>query len=308
MLTKNERFEKMNAMGINTSKYFTLDLDNGTTIHLIIDENGNPMVVNNKENDHVANQIIEDGYVRNTKLHRRFVCAQMFHMLNYESWDGEDCGYNACLKRMYGYDYTFKMMLDEVKVLSKLEIRDRESFEERSHFFTKNVVISVMEDYMKKLEEYINKLPNKNCKGVPYKRIKGANIFNDDLNKRIYLPLKSHICNVRYSRSYADVHKHLSKFMRDMVGLPYNTAKSKVWIDTFKGEGAYYTLKNLVMFHNCNIVSVEGIDYGVNSMAYLNSRLDAYSGEGWRMFALMKKVIADNNFDFYARMREIYNN
>ena len=113
------------------------------------------MVVADNDNfvndDIIAEQIITDGYVRNTKLHRRFVMAQMFRMLNYESWDRSESGYNACLRNMYGYDYTFKMMLDEVKVLSKLEVRDRESFEERSHFFNKKVVVSVMEDYMIKL-------------------------------------------------------------------------------------------------------------------------------------------------------------
>jgi hypothetical protein len=42
-------------------------------------------------------------------------------------------------------------------------------------------------------------------------------------------------------------------------------------------------------------------------MNYLNGKLYEYKGEGWRMFALMKKVIKDNNFDFKKRMEEIYN-
>ena len=94
MMNKNERMEKLNLAGVNTSKYFTVDLDNGTKIHLIIDENGQPVVVNNKV-DEIAEQIIADGYVRNTKLHRRFVMAQMFHMLNYESYDGYEEGFHA---------------------------------------------------------------------------------------------------------------------------------------------------------------------------------------------------------------------
>ena len=142
-----ERMEKLNQAGINTSKYFTVNLDNGTKIHLIINENGQPVVVDNKA-DEIAKQIITDGYVRNTKLHRRFVMAQMFHMLNYVSYDKKESGFNACLKKYYGYHYTLTMMLDEVKVLYKLEQRDKESFDERSHFFTKAVVIAVLEDYI----------------------------------------------------------------------------------------------------------------------------------------------------------------
>lgn len=312
-MMRKERMEKLNQAGINTSKYFTVDLDNGTKIHLIIDENGQPVVVNNKA-DKIAEQIIADGYVRNTKLHRRFVMAQMFHMLNYVSYDGSYSGYNECLKRMYGYDYTLKMMTEEVKVLSKLEVRDTESFNERVHFFNKGVVVAVLEDYLDKLKKHIDALPDRNCKGVPYKRIKGVNVFNADLDKKIYASVRMYIGSVKYARNYKQIYEVLEKFMRNYIKLSYNTPKSKVWIDTFKGEGAYYTLKNLIMFHDCtiftgpaNVITYRRFD-GAEAVRYLNSKLDEYKGEGWRMFAFMNKVIADNNFDFYEKMDEIYNN
>ncbi len=305
MLSKQERIEKLNNVGINTSKYFTVDLDNGTKIHLIVDENGNCKQVK----DPIVSQIIDDGYVRNSKLHRRFVMAQMFQMLNYVSYDGKHKGYNDYLKTRYGYDYTFKMMLEEVKVLSKLETRDKETFEERSHFFTKEVVVAVMEDYLDKLKEYINKLPDKNCKGIPYKRIKGVNIFNDDLGKKIYLPIYGLIFKVKNAKNYAEIYRILSKFMnkKTMIKLPYKTPKSKVWIDAYKGEGAYYTMRNLCCFHNCYI-KVDKFDLrtGTEAVKYLNEKLDEYKGEGWRMFALMKKVIDDNNFSFKEAMAKVY--
>ena len=311
MTNRNERMEKLNNAGIDTGKYFTIDLKDGlpagAKIRLVIDDNGLPKLVEDKQsNDVIYNQIINDGYVRNTKLHRRFVMAQMFHMLNYVSWDRSETGYHACLRNMYGYDYTFKMMLDEVKVLSKLEARDRESFEERVHFFDKRVVIAVMEDYMKKLKEYVDNLPDRKCKGVPYKKIKGFNIFNEDLNKKLYFPLIAIIGSVRYARNYTEVYRQLERFMREMVRLPYSTAKSKVWIDTFKGEGAYYTLKNLIMFHDCAIEYEYETFRREAAMQQLKHKLDDYHGEGWRMFAFMKKVIKDNNFDFNRRMNEIY--
>lgn len=306
MMNKNERMEKLNLAGVNTSKYFTVNLDNGTKIHLIIDENGQPVVVNNKE-DEIAEQIIADGYVRNTKLHRRYVMAQMFHMLNYESYDGYEEGFHACLRNMYGYHYTLTMMLEEVRVLSKLEARDVESFNERSHFFTKDVVVDVLCDYVEKLQNYVDNLPTKNCKGVPYKRIKGVNIFVDDLGKKLFRPMINEIKKIGLAPDYAVLYNRLSWFMKDIVKLPHNTPKSKVWIDTFKGEGAYYTLKNLIMFHECGI-KVDKFDakFGISAVALLEDKLDEYRGEGWRMFALMKKVIADNGFDFNERMKEIY--
>lgn len=323
MMNKNERMNKLNNAGVDTKKYFNLDLPNGlkpgAKIQLVISENGEPMIVadNYDKNtvfseDYIAKQIIADGYVRNTKLHRRFVMAQMFHMLNHVSYDGHEEGFHACLRNRFGYHYTLTMMLEEIRVLSKLENRDKESFNERSHFFTKEVVVDVLCDYVEKLQNYVDNLPTKKCKGVPYKRVKGANIFIDDLSKKLYRPLINKIKYIEFADSYATMYKHLSAFMRNIVKLPYNTPKSKVWIDTYKGEGAYYTLKNLVMFHDCKIYNDYGFPmYGEASkstgyMQFLNSKLDAYQGEGWRMFALMKKVIEDNGFDFNDRMKEIY--
>ena len=307
MLNKNERMSRLEAAGINTSKYFTVDLDNGTKIHLIIDENGNPV----KVEDPIFNEIIEDGYVRNSKLHRRFVMAQMFQHLNYVSYDGKDKGYDACLRRMYGYDYTLKMMLEEIRVLSKLEARDKETFEERVHFFDKSVVMAVMDDYLEKLKEYVDKLPNHNCKGVPYKRVKRTNIFVDDLDKKLYAPVRNYIYKVRTAKNYAEVYNILCKFMnkRNFIKLPYDTRKSKVWVDAYKGSGAYYTLKNLVMFHDCGI-STEPYGHMVRSMDAMNLldyKLDEYKGEGWRMFALMKKVIKDNNINTKTHIAEVCN-
>lgn len=315
MLNKNERMEKLNNAGVNTGKYFSVDLPNGlkpgSKIALIINENGEPVIVNDSavtSNNLTAieHQIIEDGYVRNTKLHRRFVMAQMFYMLNYTSWDRTEYGYQACLNNHYCYDYTLRMMLDEVKVLSKLEARDRESFEERSHFFTKEVIVATLDDYMEKLIKHVDRMRNYNCKGIPYKKIKSQNIFVADLPKKIYMPLRQKIACIRYAKNYEEIYRYLNQFMRMIIKLPYNTPKCKAWIDAFKGEGAYYTLKNLILFHGCAIkLGKFDVRFGTSAMTILYGKLDEYQGEGWRMFALMKKVISDNNFDFNKRMQEI---
>ena len=302
MMNKNERMEKLNAMGINTGKYFTVALDNGTQVHLIIDENGNPK----KVDDVIANQIIEDGYVRNTKLHRRFVMAQMFQALNYVSWDRKREGYNEWLKN-FDIKYQFSMMLEEIRVLGKLEERDFETFKERSNFFTKEVVLKTMADYIDKLKASIETKKTYKCKGIPYKKVAGMDVFVEDLNKKIYASMRADICKVYTARNYNEIYKALKTFMSKMITVPYTTPKCKEWVDAYKGEGAFYTLKNLVMFHNCGIMGSDGtMIYGLNAVNYLNERLYEYKGEGWRMFALMKKVIADNNFDFNKRMSEIY--
>lgn len=311
MMKNNERMEKLNNAGVNTSKYFSFELPEGvspgTTVKIMFDENGKPQMVN--EANDVCNQIIENGYVRNTRLHRRWVAAQMFRMLNYKSYDGKKTGYNEALKR-YGYDYTFKMMLEEVRVLSILEREDRESFKERSHFFTQHVVYKVCVDYLHKLEAYVDSLPTKKCKGVPYKRVNGRNIFVADLDKKLYNPLRVivHSMNTHFMK-YNELYRVLNRFMREMVKLPWDTKKSADWIDAYKGAGAYYTLKNLCLFNNCDLIEQNGlISRRLGAETRLKAILDEYKGEGWRMFALMKEVIEYNNFDFYKEMDKKYNN
>lgn len=318
MATRNERMDKLSNAGIDVNKYFSVALPNGlapgATISLVINEQGQPVVVGGEQSNAIANQIIMDGYVRNTKIHRRWIMAQMFHALNYVSYDKRDSGYNACLIRMYSYQYTLDMMLEEVRVLSKLEARDKDSFMERSHFFTQKVVVAVLDDYLNKLKQYVASLPEHKCKGTPYKRVKGRDIFCEDLDKKLYTPIRDNISRVENAKSYAEMYKMLERFMRSVIKLPYDTPKSKAWIDAYKGAGAYYTLKNLVQFHDCVIYTGKyGVMHwdksknlsGVQAVKFLEEKLGEYHGEYYKMFALMKKVIEDNSFDFHDRMIEI---
>jgi hypothetical protein len=239
--------------------------------------------------------------------------AQMFHHLNYVSYDGKYSGYNECIKRRYGYKYTIDMMTEEVRVLSKLEERDRETFEERAHFFNKSVIAATLKHHLDEVKNYVDKLPNKNCKGVPYKRVKGDNIFVADLQKKVYSPIERYIGRVERAKNYKEIYRILCEFKKNMIALPYNTAKSKAWFDAYKGSGAYYTMKNLIMYHGCKIYN----DYGhpmygegslpVGYMNVLKTKLVEYHNEGWRMFAMMKKLIADNGINTKTYIKDICN-
>lgn len=320
---RESRMETMQAAGIDTKKYFSINLPEGlkpgAVISLVIDENGNPVITPekvNKTDEQLENyneicKCISNGYIRNTKLHRRWVMAQMFRMLNYESRNGERCGYDAYLNDMYEYDYQFKMMLDEIRVLSILQEKDYTAFNERSIFFDFNTVIATCEDYLRKLKKYVENLPKKKCKGVPYVRISGNDVFVNDLYKKVYFPIEDRIRKMRIAKQCDELYCNLKWFIVDFVKkyrLPDNTPKCKEWKNAFKGAGAYYTLMNLVKFHGCNIYTDHGILSGLRAVEYVNDRSREYHGEYYRLFALLKKVIADNRFDFGLAMKEIYGN
>lgn len=197
--------------------------------------------------------------------------------------------------------YSINMITEEAHVLAELENRDKSTFEERSVFFTKDVIIKTLEHYMVQLRLYVDNMTSKNCKGVPYKTIKGKNVFVADIPKKIYSPLYGIINKLHAAKSYEEINKILNRFKYYMIKLPHNTEMSADFIDAYKGNGAYYTLKNMVMFHDCNVdgyVGVHGVDY-------LYNKREEYNGEGWRMMGLLKKVIEDNKFDFDKRMEEL---
>lgn len=321
--TRENRVATMQSAGLNTSKYFSVNfpegLKPGSSISIIINNDGQPVIANNGNEIDNYNEIaekIQNGYVRNTKLHRRWVMAQMFRMLNYkDSWsnDLDRAGYNYYLNNMYDYKYQFKMLIDEFNVLVHLEREDKEAFEERTRFFNKNVAIALCEDYYKKLRKYIRSLDVKNCKGEPYVRISGKNIFVKDLSEKVYDPISRNIDLIKkykllsYSAMY-DVMKTFTKEFVDTYKLPWNTSKCAEWKDAYKGAGAYYTMMNMAKFHNCFVVDKEnGKELkGMAAVRYIDFESRNNVGKGYRLFAMMNKMIEDNNFNWKNRLEEIY--
>lgn len=288
-MNKN-RMETLKANGIDTGRYFTLvvneDIKAGTKINISI------------EGNEVAEKIIEDGYVKNTRLHRRFVCAHYFRMLN------SSLGWHGYLNSRYSYMYTIDMMLEEVRVLAHLEKVDKATFNERKQFFTLDVVRRVLGDYYKDVVKYTSSLPRKNCKGRPYVSINGVgNVFVSDLSMCIDMPIRAMIEACAISETYEAMYYHMKNLRKNMIKLPYDTKKSKTWVDAFQKEGAYYTLKNLVLFHDVSLYyDREFYDAGDSSMVALREIVKDY--EGYQMNALLKKTIEMNNFDFARSIAE----
>ena len=297
-MKKNERMEILKNNGVDTSKYFTLLVNEtipaGTKINISIDNfvNATPNVYSS-----IANQIVEDGYVKNTKLHRRFVAAHYMRML--ESSEG----YHGYLNKYYGYMYQFDMMFEEVRVLSNLEAKDKETFDERRRFFTFQVVNRILDDYVKEVKKYIKTLKVKKCKGSPYVSISGfGDVFFNEIVDRVVDPIEAAVQNCKNNHTYSGLYHNLMSFKRTMIKLPYETRKSKNWVDAFQGEGAFYTLKNLIMFHDVELYYDNQYYDKYNAMEILNNLAGRY--EGYQLNALLKETIKENNFNFWKSVKE----
>lgn len=323
MNKKEERLKVLQKNGIDTNN-FILEIGKMTPnskIEIVIGKDGKPQIIKTDngevENDPIIEEIFANNYVRNTRLHRRFILAQVWEALHYEyipyvynsatnkyeyqTWKAER-GYDAWLRNKHDYTYQFTMMLEEVRVISKLEVSDRVAFEERSSFFTKDVVYNTCKDYLKKLRKHCDGLKRKHCKGVEYVTVGGENIFVADLKKKLFTPCEMAIGNICRASNYKELYMRLSSFVRNYVKkykLPSNTKKCAEWIDAYKGSGAFYTLDNLCKWHNVFITNYNTgeVFKGQRAVNYLHELLDEYAGEGWRFMAMLKKTIGDNHFD-----------
>ena len=138
---KQFRMETLKNAGVDVTKFFNIEVTEnipaGSTIQIAITQpagknaDNSAMITDQYATEEaekyvkaiadseVAKRIWEDGYVYNTKIHRRWITAQTFRMLNWSSNCG--AGWDACLKAAFPYDYQFKMMANELNVLAHLQ-------------------------------------------------------------------------------------------------------------------------------------------------------------------------------------------
>lgn len=298
MKNYTDRMNTLNANGIDTSKYFNViiskETPKGTTFTITIGENGEPQV-NLEQIKEILNKIDDDGYVKNNKLFRRWVMAQTFRMLNHpKGW--------AFALNAKGYQYQWDVLENELHAMSKLEREDKELFEERKVFFTKEVILAMLSDYTEKIGE------NFKYYSHGYREEKMATGYAIALTATY---------EVTKARNYTDYYNAIKKFNNHVkinrVKLDKASSHCKEWVNAFKGAGAYYTLQNLFMFHLFNGKSAiflpeKAVNRETAKMILQAKRAEyAVTGEWWKLFGYMKEVIKLNNFNFYRAMYDKYN-
>lgn len=299
-LTKaQKRMRALKAAGIDTSGLFAMQT--GDIARLT---DGVVSIV--LEDDPIFNSIMDNGTIPNHRLFRRWVMAQMFHLLSRPN------GFTSAL-RAKGYDYQWKVIADELKTQVKLYTNDRENFENRNRWFNKNLVVGMCKGYMKQLTEYIDRLPVKKCKSIPYKTIHGKNIFLDDFHHKVFGPINYAIYLIQSAVTPEELYDSFKKFQKVYVKISRGADMETCFIDAYKGAGAYYTMKNMILFHGCVFKKkyrgkLVDIPKGI-SLNYLEEKAAEYGNkEGWRLFGVMKLLISDNDIDIKKKMLEWRNN
>ena len=295
----SDRLEALKAAGVDVSCLFAMTGADGDGC-IVEKKGGNIRVVS--DDDPIFTMIIKQGDVPNKKLFRRWVMSQMFHMLHEEV----SCSRSiTSLIRQKGFDYSWKQIEDELFAQYRMyKNNDTENFMDRNRWFNKNVVVAMMNDYLAQLKKRIKGTKIRKCKGVPYKRICGKNVFVSDIEKKVLEPLQSIIKKVKECTDLHMLYVMVRNFRYQLKHIDWEPSQSAVWMDAYKGSGAFFTMQNMIRFHGCLITTDDCTLNKYNSYRYLCQKAEEYTYDGWRMIGLLRKFLKDNNIDLVRKMAE----
>lgn len=302
----DERIAALKAHGIDVSGFFSMKgADGGEYVGRL--EDGKMSII--ADDDPIYKAILNDGDVYNWKLARRWVMSQMFHMLAREG--GMVCGMykNSITEqiRRMGYEYMWKQMEDELYAQMKMyKNGDMENFNDRNHWFNKGVLVAMIEDYRYQLHLHVkHHVKVQKCKGVPYKRICGENVFVDDIKNKVFRPIEAFKERAAGARNAAQLYAVVHEFNKIRKARSWNPRQCAVWIDAYKGAGAFFTMQNLVRYHKCRFADCFGnVMSKDSSYCELRSKAKEYKGEGWKMIGLLRQFLEDNDIDIVKKMAE----
>ena len=306
VLPISKRGETLKAAGVDTSKFFSIELPTGGKQWMRMDENGIPVAVT--ADDPVVSQIISSGTVPNRKLFRRWIMSQVFHGLLATG------GITAWIHN-HGYKYQWKQFIEELRVQAKhLYGKDPENFRARNRWFNKDVAMAMALDFCKQLRAEVKAAKRHKCKGHPYVHIGYKDYFLEDVEKKLFTPLGHFIGNIERADTPERLYDAVLWFWQATWDLTkYRHYKqSQRWMDAYKGAGAYFTMQNLLRFHGCFFpLNNPFYKTGVSGLQLLEEATEFYAmrkgdklPQGWRLFGLLKQMMDENHIDISAKQVE----
>lgn len=299
--TAQERIEALRNAGADVSSLFAMQGANGGD-YVASNRDGKLVIL--EDNDPIFDQIISQGTVPNPRLFRRWVMAKMFYMMSYTPYRSkEPIGVTNMIHRL-GYEYQWKMLMDELHAQMKMEGRDTVNFIDRNRWFNADTVADMANDYIVQLKKRVDALKERKCKGIPYKRICNRNIFVSDLQVKLYNPLHMAVTRIKRVKNAAQLYNAAKEFNNMRIRMLHDTPQNQAWVDAYKGTGAFFTMQNLIRFHNCIAIDDNGkrLDK-YQSLAFISAKAEEYKdGEGWRLLAVLKKMLSDNDINIKKKM------
>ena len=301
VLPVSKRGQALQAAGIDTSKYFSIQIPGGGEQMMKKTDDGKAVPVS--ADDPIIKAILGGGTVPNSKLFRRWVMSQVFHGLVHDGYYGK--GFSAWMK-CHGYKYQWEMLIEELHVQTRLfKNGDKENLDARSRWFDKALAITMAGDYIVQLRKDANGRKQRKCKGVPYVTINHQHYFVSDIEKKLINPLWTYIRGIEKARTPQELEDAVRLFWKMAPVKDYGYSQCPEWKDAYKGAGAYFTMQNLLRFHGCHWPKDNDFySRSRDALCALEDAANCYQDEGWRLFGLMKQMLDENHIDIKKKMAE----
>lgn len=258
------------------------------------------------DDEPLSERVRKQGHVKNHRLFRRWIMSQMFHtLLAMENWNE---GF-ARLVRNRGLRYMWKVVKNELHDMRAiLRHGDTEEFERRDRWWNTDAVYGIACSFALSLDKEIGRLRVRRCKGREYVTVPGFGmVFQDEVHEKILAPLHDRIdafrkCNCqRTADALCDFASQFKDSTAWKLGMPTE------FIDRFKGAGAYFTLRNMLMFHDCRLPYEVAQRFGKKAfntdLEVLDLAAEAYKDNGWQLLGLLKDTIKLNGIDVEKKIR-----
>lgn len=244
------------------------------------------------------------GYAYNPYMIRRFLPSQFNHLI--EKYNGN---VHKAITKEYPYMYSITYTLEEVRKLAMLQKRDKIAFDERRYVFSLVQCKKIFTEYINNVITHLNDETSKfimcnkvgkeyNCGVKGFGWIKGGVVAEKIENHRVVKYLEKsdefkkvfdYLNTVKKDIARCHTYKDLYEAMpvaKKLIKVPAETKKSRDFMDCFIKAGAYYTLKQQLMFDET--VYLKG-DRGRTAVQRLRQYLlNGY--EGYRIYAMYKEI------------------
>ena len=251
----------------------------------------------------LADKIREEGaYVKNHRLFRRWIMGQMFHILRDES---SYKGYTSRL-RSYGVRYMWKVIRNEIHDMYVIRRNgDLAEYERRHMWFNEKIVREIGSSFADQLEKIGGRKPRHKCKGRPYLRLPGfGDVFCDEFDAKVVGKIRDLVNDIG-SIDPDCVEKLCDFCIRFKEGRYANLKMPVAFVNAYKANGAYFTLRNMLMFHGCILPAKVTDEYGKGiklrgvqrQLAILDNVASSFKDEGWQLMGLLRDTIEANGVD-----------
>ncbi len=222
-------------------------------------------------------KIMNDGYVFNPYIHRRWLPAQYSRIKNKVSLD--------YLRDILHIDYIYYLIVDEINKLYTLSKYDKEAYYERKSFFTIDVCKEVLLAYYEGLKNSLTTslynvggqrefdyfvFPSSMTTVTTMKLLRGLDgkIYSKQETEKtdeiICKEINKQVDSIKEADTYAELRFIIKKSIFNGKKIRYTsyprTEVPTCFYEAFWKSGAYYSIKHKIMFEHRTLNEKSGIE------------------------------------------------